>query len=490
VATRRGIAGGTGTGQQALGGSSTMSVAAAWERTRRAVLRAALRHAPVVTGALLAGGAGVIGACGAEGRLQLGRQGQGRPVSSKPPVVIRITARQALEQDMWAARVPAFQRAYPHITVEPDLHAGNILDKIATLIAADTIGDVVHTHPSAAQPQRQFLGGSMRALDGYIGRDKLDLRQWYPQAVEAGRLDGKVISLPFKGKMATVALFYNQTLFEQGELAPPTLSTTLAELAEMAIKLTRPDGSQWGLAGILPKDLRTLTGMMRRWNAEPLSNDQRRATLHTPEARATFAWYDGALHRYRFMDPAADQTRLFREGKAAMLINVDFNQKTSLHLAAESQGFRYGATLAPRGPTRRRGGVWIPDALQLATRSPHPDAAWLAMLWFTDKETGLALARQHSQGTSTTPGARPDVYGDPAYLDHPLFPRVLQELDRDANELPENYQGAVPHNFRIQEFNKVLGPALERLWAHEAEPTPAFLKSLNGELQAVLELPR
>ena len=101
---------------------------------------------------------------------------------------------------------------------------------------------MVHTHPSAAQPQRLFLSGSMKALDALVGRDKLDLKQWYPQAIEAGRLDGKLISLPFKGKMATVALFYNQTLFEQAGLKPPDLNTSLNDLTEMAVKLTRPDG--------------------------------------------------------------------------------------------------------------------------------------------------------------------------------------------------------------------------------------------------------
>ena len=122
---------------------------------------------------------------------------------------------------MWPQRVPAFSEKYPNVKVEPDLHAGDIQEKQAALIASGEIGDVVHTHFSAAQPQRLYLGRSMRELDTLIGKDKLDLKQWYPQAIDAGRLDGKVIALPFKGKMATVALFYNQTLFEQGGVKPP-----------------------------------------------------------------------------------------------------------------------------------------------------------------------------------------------------------------------------------------------------------------------------
>jgi ABC-type glycerol-3-phosphate transport system substrate-binding protein len=412
------------------------------------------------------------------------------PPPAQKPVTIRVTARRDAEQDMWAVRVPAFRETYPGITVEPDLHAGDIQEKIAALIAANRIGDVVHTFPSVAQPQRLFLGGSIRPLDAYALRDKLDLKQWYPQAIEAGKLDGKLISLPFKGKMAGVALFFNETLLDQAGLKPPDLNTSLSDLTELALRVTRPDESRWGIAGTLPKDARTHTATIRRWNAETLAKGQTKATLDTPAARAAWQWYYDAFHRRRFMDPTADATKLFQHGKAAFLLNMDFNQKTSIQPAAQAQGFKYGATLVVKGPTGRRGGIWIPDALQLSARTPNPEAAWLVLKWLTDKETGLALSLQKSPGTSPTPGARPDVYNDPRFLNNSQFPRILQELDRDANALPENYVGGIPANFKIPEFNDVLGAAVAKVWQNEAQPTPAFLKQLNDDLQNVLNLPR
>ena len=80
------------------------------------------------------------------------------------------------------------------------------------------------------------------------------------------------------------------------------------------------------------------------------------------------------------------------------------------------------------------------------------------------------------------------MYNDPKFLNHPVFPRVLQELDRDANALPEGYQ--VPGNYKIPEVNEVLGDAVDKIWKNQAEPTPSFLKTLNEELQNVLDLPR
>ena len=104
----------------------------------------------------------------------------------------------------------------------------------------------------------------MRDLDPFIARDKLDLKQWYPMAIEAGRLDGKIISLPFKGKMAAVAFLYNETMFEQAGLKPPDLNTSVNELMENAVKLTRPDGFQWGPARTQPKGNLTQTATIRR----------------------------------------------------------------------------------------------------------------------------------------------------------------------------------------------------------------------------------
>ena len=127
------------------------------------------------------------------------------------------------------------------------------------------------------------------------------------------------------------------------------------------------------------------------------------------------------------------------------MVHRDYAEKTTIHPAAQTQGFKYSATLIPKGPGGKRGGVWIPDALQLSSSSKNPDEAWLALKWFADHDTGLALALQKSTGVSTTPGARPDVYNDPKFLNHDLYPRVLQELDRDferpARELPGQHPG-------------------------------------------------
>jgi ABC-type glycerol-3-phosphate transport system substrate-binding protein len=404
-------------------------------------------------------------------------------------VTLRVVARLAQEADMWPVRLPAFTEAHPGVKVEPELYTGDIVAKIFALVAAGSMGDVGHTHFSAAQPQRLALQKAVRALDAYAARDKVDLKQWYPMAVDAGRVDNALYALPFKGKMGTIGFLYNRTLFEQAGLKLPDANTTIAEVAELGARLTRPDGAQIGLAGVLPKSASQLISTIRRWNAELFGKDWTKATLDTPQAREAFGWYYDAFHKRQFMNPALPVQDTFNAGKAAMMITVDISQEKSKTTAAgQAQGFTWGAMLAPKGPTGRRGGYWVPDGIQLFGTSAAPDAAWLLLKWLADKDTGLALAMQKSPGVSNTPGARPDVYNDPRFLNHEVFPRYLQELERDANQMNEPFQ--VPGNFKIDEFNAALGAQVDKLWKNEAEPTPSFMRALNDELQNVLNLPR
>ena len=433
----------------------------------------------------LGGSALALAACGG---AAVG--GESKPAAAKQNVTIRVVARTASEVDMWPIRVPALDAAQPNIKINLDLvppENGGVQAKTDTYIAAGEVLDVVDTHFSAAQPQRRYLGKSMRELDTFVAQDKLDLRNWYSQAIDAGRVDGKLIALPFKGKMATVALFSNQTLFDQAGLKPPDLNTTLDQLVDMAVRLTKADGSQWGLAGFMPASARNVTGAIRRWNGELFNKDQTRARLVTPEARAAFSWYYDALHRKKFF--STDDQKPFQAGKVAMQIHREYNEKTTNFPASQSQGFKIGAPMIPKGPTGRPGGVWIPDGMQVGASSKAPDEAWITLKWFTDHNTGLALALQKSPGVSATPGARPDVYNDPKFLDNDVFPRIFQELDRDSNQLPENYQGSIPANFKIPEVDAVLNKALTAVQKNEAEPTASYLKQLNDDVQAVLNLP-
>ena len=85
---------------------------------------------------------------------------------------------------------------------------------------------------------------------------------------------------------------------------------------------------------------------------------------------------------------------------------------------------------------------------------------------------------------------RPDVYNDPKFLNNEVYPKVFQELDRDSNQLPENYQGQIAANYRLPDVDAILKKAMTAVAKNEAEPTASFLKQLNDDIQKVLDQPR
>jgi hypothetical protein len=123
--------------------------------------------------------------------------------------------------------------------------------------------------------------------------------------------------------------------------------------------------------------------------------------------------------------------------------------------------------------------------MTLSATSPNPNEAWVLAQWLCDKETGVALAQQSSG--STTPGARPDVYADPRFLDHPAFPRYLQELDKQATELPEDFM--LPWNYRTTEVQAVITKFVNQIRNNEAAPSASFMRAFADEVQVELDKP-
>jgi hypothetical protein len=64
--------------------------------------------------------------------------------------------------------------------------------------------------------------------------------------------------------------------------------------------------------------------------------------------------------------------------------------------------------MMPKGPTGKIGADTSIAPISLNARTRSVDQGWRVVRWFTDRETGVALALQ--QTGSNTPGMRKDVY--------------------------------------------------------------------------------
>ena len=127
---------------------------------------------------LAAGGlAPALAACAA-----LGGGGAQLAAQNKGPVTVRIQDRTGSEEEVYPQRIPAFEAAHPTIKVEYELSPEWGSAKTATLAAAGALGDLGHMFVNTQEYHNHFLQGILVAVDEYVRRDKLDLKQYYQDA--------------------------------------------------------------------------------------------------------------------------------------------------------------------------------------------------------------------------------------------------------------------------------------------------------------------
>ena len=439
----------------------------------------------------------LIGRLAAVGALPaaLAACGVGAPAAStgatksKEPVTLTLNGTDSEMGEMGAVRFPAFEQQYPNVKVNYD-GPPDYGDKLFVLAAAGSLGDVAMTYTNTGQFQFLAQNDLFALHDPLIAREKYDLKQFYDLAIQALRIDGKLYVLPFKGQIARLFLFYNVDEFESRGVKPPTPEWTYNDLLDAATRLHRASGDQvemWGYAAAW-KELTTMIGSVRPWGGEILSADGKKAMTNTPPVKDALTYhYDLALKKRvggLTSQIQPDPNTAFYDGKAAMLGRV--NAGTAGTILGRAQGkFRWGMSRMPKGPSGKRGGMWLPGTMSVVKASKHIDEAWELTKWCCDKESGVALAMQRKG--SSTPGARPDVYGDPRLLNREGYPANVGTEQRQAMLEPEPYVTA--WNFLGADVNTTLGSELDKVTKGEVAVNEGYLQNLTAQLQAILDKP-
>ncbi|GAC1397932.1 MAG: ABC transporter substrate-binding protein [Ktedonobacteraceae bacterium] len=80
-------------------------------------------------------------------------------------------------------------------------------------------------------------------ISGKNGFSQSELLDFYPSMLKDGQLNGKQYMLPFN--KSVIVLYYNADALKAAGINPPT---TIDEMMTDLTKVTKPDGSQWGLS--------------------------------------------------------------------------------------------------------------------------------------------------------------------------------------------------------------------------------------------------
>lgn len=391
---------------------------------------------------------------------------------------------------MWAAVLPKFGQEN-NAKVELEQVPGNEhIQKIQTLAAGDQLGDVIHVFTGDSSFQMFFSSGVLVGLDEYINADKYDMNQYYKFCADGCKVDGKYGGLPFKGHPSRCGIFYNKDLFDAAGVKVPTNDSTYDDLVAAAKKLHKQSGSDvevYGWTNPGANDLEWYIILSRFGGGDLFTQDGKQSRLKEPEAQWGWNWtYDMMNTHKAMLNPLQTNptpSDLFVSGKLAMA-RLNIGTKAAF---AKIDKFKWGMSVAPKGPKGQRGTLAATDVVGLTKFSKNPDLGWKLLKYITSKEAGIALGTQSGGSRSATPGARPDVYEADEVLKLP-FPPGVQENTMIAMKEVEPYIQA--DNFRGPEVMRAINPLYESLILNNSKPDQKFFGELHQAIQDILDKPR
>lgn len=143
--------------------------------------------------------------------------------------------------------VAGFMKENPDIKVNA-IYAGNYNDARIKALAALKSGEPAQLSVLFSIDLFELIEqGAIEAFDDLVKTDeeKAWLKSFYPTLMENGTTAGKTWGVPFQ--RSTIVMYYNKDMFKAAGLDPEKAPATWKELVTAGKKLTKADGSQWGL---------------------------------------------------------------------------------------------------------------------------------------------------------------------------------------------------------------------------------------------------
>jgi multiple sugar transport system substrate-binding protein len=313
--------------------------------------------------------------------------------------------------------VSAFEKVEPDVTVKL-IEASDREDLLARLSTSFAGG----TPPDLFLLNYRFYGqfAARDVLEPIEDRlddsDAFEEDDFYPQALEAFRFDGKLICLP--QNISSLVVYYNRDLFRQAKVPEPEPGWTWDEMVQKAIKLTRDtngdgDIDQHGV-GVEPSIIRIAPFVWS--NGGELVDDEdapTRFTLDTPEAtEAMQKFFD--LRREHLVIPSEqeveaedDETR-FQNGREAMVLSSRRATPAFRTITA------FDWDVAPLPRHEEEAGILHSDAYCLTRASENKDAAWAFMEFALGEEGQRITARSGRTVPSLKSVAQSNAFLDPS----------------------------------------------------------------------------
>lgn len=296
------------------------------------------------------------------------------------------------------------------------------------------------------------------------GVDKSNILE---NVLELSYVDGKLYGAPMQYNVSY--LYWNKDLFEEAGLDPEKAPATLEELTEYAVKLTKPEKNQYGLA--LPT---SVTYMQFLWANGGDANDPNTNTnlLNSEENVKTLTWLQDLTVNKKvspgnITGPEADT--MLQAGQIAMYMSGPWQIN-----GLREQGINFGIAPCVAGSA----GAFSPAGgcsyvIPKGTEESHKLAAYKFMqYWLTDDVLKEWSQRNGFPVWSKTLLEDPEIQSD----------EVLSAISK-ATEIGRSYN--LGYSLASQIDNDVMIPLFEKVMTGAATPEEA-LKEASQAMDRVL----
>ena len=250
--------------------------------------------------------------------------------------------------------VADFMKENPDINVKA-IYAGNYNDARIKALAALKSGKPAQLSVMFSIDIYELIEqDAIVAFDDVVKTDaeKAWLKSLYPTLMENGVTAGKTWGIPFQ--RSTIVMYYNKDAFRAAGLDPEKAPATWQELVEAGKKLTKADGSQWGLMIPSTGYPYWMFGALTMQNDQTLMNGAGNETYFNAPAtvEALQFWKDlGA--KYKVMPKGTIEwgtlRKNFLEGKTAIM----WHSTGNLTKVKQNAKFDFGVAMLPAN--KRRG---------------------------------------------------------------------------------------------------------------------------------------
>ena len=282
-------------------------------------------------------------------------------------------------------------------------------DEYWTMLEAGAQGgslpDVFWMHSNESE---RYMSNDMLLdlTDKIAESDKIDPENYPEDIWGLYTYDDKYYAVP--KDVDTIALWYNKTMFDEAGLAYPTADWTWDDVSEAAKKLTKDDGSQYGLAVRNDNNQAGYYNLVYDNGGYIINEDKTKSGWDDPktiEAMKTLeGWIkDGVMPSIETMSENGEDV-LFQSGKAAMVLQGSW-------MVAAYRDNEYTAAncdlveLPKNAETGRRASVYNGLGWAAAANGEHTEEAWKLLEYLGSeeaqkKQAELGVAMSAYKGTS------------------------------------------------------------------------------------------